>query len=99
MYMPSIVRSSPDAAAYATGAFTGVIDAVTALVCDVGDGTYTVAPTVTFDAVVVYVPGTSLLIVVVAVTLCENELGPVTVIAEFVPPGSPVTVTVSAPVE
>jgi hypothetical protein len=89
---------SPATDAYATAAVAGVTDATTLFVCDVGDGTYTVAPTVTFDAVIVYVPGTSLLIVVVAVTLCENELGPVTVIAAG-PLGSPLTVTVSEPVE
>ena len=44
-------------------------------------------------------PGTSLFIVVVAVSDCEKEPGPVTVTAAFTPPGSPLIVTVSEPVE
>ncbi|MEO7362045.1 MAG: hypothetical protein ABI120_17065 [Gemmatimonadaceae bacterium] len=57
---------------------------------------YFAEPAVTCAAAIVYEPGTTEM-VVVAVTACEKEFGPVTVTAPFVPDGKPVTVTVNEP--
>jgi hypothetical protein len=84
--------------AYGTLAVAAVVEATTLTVCDACAGPYVALAAKTFNAAIVYNPGTSAVSVVVAVTVWLYPAVPVTVIAAAAAPGSPLTVSCRLPV-